>query len=70
MVLGHTDLHTAANTFLMWQVGGRYSSWSAIGTSIALCIGWDNFIEARRLESNPRPPHTESVAWSPVTKRA
>ena len=26
-------------------MGGRYSSWSAIGTSIALAIGWENFIE-------------------------
>jgi len=26
-------------------VGGRYSSWSAIGTPIALAIGWENFIE-------------------------
>uniref|UniRef100_A0A7S2BQ73 Glucose-6-phosphate isomerase n=1 Tax=Haptolina brevifila TaxID=156173 RepID=A0A7S2BQ73_9EUKA len=34
------------NMFGFWDwVGGRYSSWSAIGTSIALAIGWDNFIE-------------------------
>ena len=33
-----------ANMFGFWDwVGGRYSSWSAIGTSIALAIGWDNF---------------------------
>jgi len=32
--------------FGFWDwVGGRYSSWSAIGTSIALAIGWENFIE-------------------------
>jgi len=32
------------NMFGFWDwVGGRYSSWSAIGTSIALAIGWDNF---------------------------
>mgnify|MGYP002632340746 CR=1 FL=1 len=31
--------------FGFWDwVGGRYSSWSAIGTSIALAIGWENFI--------------------------
>lgn len=27
------------------RVGGRYSLWSAIGTSIALSIGFDNFVE-------------------------
>lgn len=33
-----------ANMFGFWDwVGGRYSSWSAIGTSIALAIGWENF---------------------------
>lgn len=33
-----------ANMFGFWDwVGGRYSSWSAIGTSIAIAIGWDNF---------------------------
>merc|ERR1719183_1964857 len=32
------------NMFGFWDwVGGRYSSWSAIGTSIALAIGWENF---------------------------
>merc|ERR1719261_1935047 len=34
------------NMFGFWDwVGGRYSSWSAIGTSIALAIGWERFIE-------------------------
>jgi len=34
------------NLFGFWDwVGGRYSSWSAIGTPIALAIGWENFIE-------------------------
>merc|ERR1719460_2459847 len=33
------------NMFGFWDwVGGRYSSWSAIGTSIALAIGWDHFV--------------------------
>ncbi|EOD38264.1 glucose-6-phosphate isomerase [Emiliania huxleyi CCMP1516] len=33
------------NMFGFWDwVGGRYSSWSAIGTSIALSIGWENFV--------------------------
>ncbi len=32
------------NMFEFWDwVGGRYSSWSAIGLSIALAIGFDNF---------------------------
>ena len=30
--------------FVFWDwVGGRYSLWSAIGLSIALTIGYDNF---------------------------
>ncbi|MGL1885078.1 MAG: glucose-6-phosphate isomerase [Reichenbachiella sp.] len=34
----------AANMFEFWDwVGGRYSLWSSIGTSIALTIGFDNF---------------------------
>ena len=35
-----------ANMFEFWDwVGGRYSSWSAIGLSIALTVGFDNFVE-------------------------
>jgi glucose-6-phosphate isomerase len=35
-----------ANMFAFWDwVGGRYSLWSAIGLSIALSIGMDNFEE-------------------------
>jgi glucose-6-phosphate isomerase len=34
------------NMFKFWDwVGGRYSLWSAIGLSIALYIGFDNFTE-------------------------
>ncbi|WP_325891008.1 glucose-6-phosphate isomerase [Grimontia sp. NTOU-MAR1] len=34
------------NMFEFWDwVGGRYSLWSAIGLSICLAIGYDNFIE-------------------------
>jgi glucose-6-phosphate isomerase len=34
------------NMFEFWDwVGGRYSSWSAIGLSIMIRIGYDNFIE-------------------------
>ena len=43
-------------------MGGRYSSWSAIGTSIALSIGWENFVAflegAHEMEApakRPRP---------------
>ena len=35
-----------ANMFEFWDwVGGRYSLWSAIGQSIVLSIGFDNFVE-------------------------
>ncbi|EMM4005033.1 glucose-6-phosphate isomerase [Escherichia coli] len=35
-----------ANMFEFWGwVGGRYSLWSAIGLSIVLSIGFDNFVE-------------------------
>jgi glucose-6-phosphate isomerase len=36
----------AANMFAFWDwVGGRYSLWSAIGLSIAIYIGFDNFVQ-------------------------
>ncbi len=36
----------AENMFVFWDwVGGRYSLWSAIGLSIGLTIGYDNFEE-------------------------
>ena len=35
-----------ANMFEFWDwVGGRYSLWSAIGLSIVLSVGYDNFVE-------------------------
>lgn len=35
---------TAENVFPMWDwVGGRFSLWSAVGLSIALAVGFDNF---------------------------
>jgi glucose-6-phosphate isomerase len=38
-----------ANMFVFWDwVGGRYSLWSAIGLSIALSIGYDNFEQLLR----------------------
>ena len=38
----HTCLWNAHVCFFQW-VGGRYSLWSAIGLSIAVNIGMDNF---------------------------
>lgn len=39
----------AKNMFKFWDwVGGRYSLWSAIGLSIAITIGYDNFEELLR----------------------
>lgn len=36
----------SANMFEFWDwVGGRYSLWSAIGLSIAISVGFDNFVE-------------------------
>ena len=36
----------ADNMFVFWDwVGGRYSLWSAIGLSIACCLGYENFVE-------------------------
>lgn len=33
-----------ANMFIFWDwVGGRYSLWSAIGLSLMIAIGWENF---------------------------
>ncbi len=42
---GVTDFGIAAeNMFRFWDwVGGRYSLWSAIGLSICLAVGYDNF---------------------------
>ena len=35
-----------ANMFEFWDwVGGRYSLWSAIGLSISLAIGFENFLQ-------------------------
>ncbi|ELC6201782.1 TPA: glucose-6-phosphate isomerase [Escherichia coli] len=43
--VGEFDIDTA-NMFEFWDwVGGRYSLWSAIGLSIVLSIGFDNFVE-------------------------
>jgi len=48
-----TFLIAPQNRFTMWDwVGGRYSVWSAVGLSIALAVGMDNFelmLEGARL---------------------
>ena len=38
----HTHTHTHTHTHMQW-VGGRYSLWCAIGLSITVSIGFDNF---------------------------
>jgi glucose-6-phosphate isomerase len=53
-ITAHTEKATEfgipeENVLPMWDwVGGRYSLWSAIGISIALSIGMDNFNELRK----------------------
>ena len=54
------------NMFEFWDwVGGRYSLWSAIGTSIALAIGYDNFLEllagAHAMDNHFRCVHRQAV---------
>jgi len=49
------------NMFVFWDwVGGRYSLWSAIGLSIALTIGYDNF------ESLLKGAHQTDIHFSTV----
>ncbi len=51
-----------ANMFEFWDwVGGRYSLWSAIGLSIALFIGYENF-EALLEGAHEMDRHFETVA--------
>lgn len=57
------------NMFEFWDwVGGRYSLWSAIGLSIALSIGFDNFKEllAGAHETDNHFRHTEFEQNIPV----
>lgn len=68
----------AQNMFGFWDwVGGRYSLWSAIGLSISLSIGFDNFekllegayymdqhFKTAPLEKNVRPQHTTLLKMS------
>jgi glucose-6-phosphate isomerase len=51
------------NMFEFWDwVGGRYSLWSAIGLSIALYIGFDNYIELLSGAHN-MDNHFKSTPW-------
>ena len=49
----------AANRFTMWDwVGGRYSVWSAVGLSVALALGMDQFERSWRRPRDGRAlPH-------------
>ncbi len=52
-----------ANMFVFWDwVGGRYSLWSAIGLSICLGIGYDNF-ELLLKGANEMDQHFESASF-------
>ncbi|GGB84320.1 glucose-6-phosphate isomerase [Flavobacterium suaedae] len=56
-----------SNIFPMWDwVGGRFSLWSAVGLSIALAIGYDNFDKllkgAHDMDEHFRTaPHSENI---------
>ena len=53
-----------ANMFEFWDwVGGRYSLWSAIGLSIALTIGYDNF-EALLKGGYEADVHFKTIAFN------
>lgn len=51
------------NTFPMWNwVGGRFSLWSAVGLSIALSIGYNNF-EKLLIGANKMDNHFKSASF-------
>jgi len=53
----------AQNMFAFWDwVGGRYSLWSAIGLSIALTVGYDNF-EALLKGANVMDHHFSNASY-------
>jgi glucose-6-phosphate isomerase len=53
-----------ANMFEFWDwVGGRYSLWSAIGLSIALSVGYDNF-ESLLKGAHESDKHFRSAAFN------
>ncbi|GIZ16235.1 glucose-6-phosphate isomerase [Capnocytophaga catalasegens] len=54
----------AANVFPMWDwVGGRFSLWSAVGLTIALSVGYDNF-EKLLKGANTMDKHFHSADFS------
>ncbi|WP_324024997.1 glucose-6-phosphate isomerase [Maribacter sp. BPC-D8] len=54
----------AANVFPMWDwVGGRFSLWSAVGLTIALAVGYDNF-DAMLQGANETDVHFKETEFS------
>jgi glucose-6-phosphate isomerase len=54
---------TDENVFPMWDwVGGRFSLWSAVGLSISLAVGYDNF-EALLVGANEMDTHFRTAAF-------
>lgn len=54
----------AANVFPMWDwVGGRFSLWSAVGLTIALAVGYDNF-DALLQGANETDVHFKETEFS------
>ena len=54
---------TTENIFPMWDwVGGRFSLWSAVGLSISLAVGYDNF-EKLLLGANKMDTHFRHTAF-------
>ncbi|TDT41978.1 glucose-6-phosphate isomerase [Maribacter spongiicola] len=54
----------AANVFPMWDwVGGRFSLWSAVGLTIALAVGYDNF-DAMLQGANEADIHFKGTEFS------
>ena len=52
----------AANVFTMWNwVGGRFSLWSAVGLSISLAVGFDNFKALLEGASEEMDTHFETA---------
>lgn len=55
------------NIFPMWKwVGGRFSLWSAVGLSVAIAVGYDNFAKllsgAHKMDEHFRTaPHKENI---------
>jgi len=53
----------AANVFPMWDwVGGRFSLWSAVGLSISLAVGFDNFDKVLK-GANEMDEHFKTAAF-------